>query len=47
MLIYDYMCVGDLTEESQLMLKIEREKLRARTDPWKVSTAVLVLLIAL
>jgi len=29
--------VGEFTEESQLMMKIEREKVRARTDPWKVN----------
>ena len=30
------LCVGEFTAESQLLLKIEREKVRARTDPWKV-----------
>jgi len=29
--------VGELTEESQLLMKIEREKVRARADPWKVT----------
>ena len=32
-------CVGEFTAESQLLLKIEREKLRARTDPWKVQVS--------
>jgi len=27
---------GEFTAESKLMMKIEREKVRARTDPWKV-----------
>ena len=27
---------GEFTPESKMMMKIEREKVRARTDPWKV-----------
>jgi len=27
---------GEFTAESKLLMKIEREKVRARTDPWKV-----------
>ena len=30
------MSVGEFTAENQLLAKIEREKLRARIDPWKV-----------
>jgi len=30
------MGTGEFTAESQLLRKIEREKVRARTDPWKV-----------
>jgi len=29
-------CIGEFTAESRLLVKIEREKLQARTDPWKV-----------
>ena len=29
---------GEFTPESMMMMKIEREKVRARTDPWKVQT---------